>query len=266
MKIGQARLRMHVMPYGETVMVRPAGRLDPRSSAHLRDGLLKCVAADPAGVLVDLADLTEPAEPANDPLSVFGTVWSEAAAVAGPQLVLARPTAPVRRRLDDAGIALYVATYPTLVEAMGAVAREPARRRERPRARLRVANALDGPRKARSFIREFCERWSLHDEVDDAVLVGGELVTNTVLHTYSDAWLRIDLHARGLTLAVRDRDPRRPVVRTRAARGWGLLVVAGLTVAHGCMPAEGGKVVWATLPVTDPGRSPEPPRHTPRTY
>ena len=89
-------------------------------------------------------------------------------------------------------------------------------------------------------------------QVEDALLVVSELVTNALLHGGDPVELR--LHGEGplLRIEVQDRNPGLP--RPRAPHdgtrpgGHGLHIIARLARDWGCVPvAEGGKTVWAEL-------------------
>jgi hypothetical protein len=82
-------------------------------------------------------------------------------------------------------------------------------------------------RAARTFVREVCRAWRLDAPdatvVDRAVLVANELVANAVIHAHSDLWLRLELRADRLFVAVRDRGPKvlQPVPPAPEAGGCG---------------------------------------------
>src|SRR5688572_9810012 len=89
-------------------------------------------------------------------------------------------------------------------------------------------------RLAREFVREACRDWDVADEMcEDAMLVATELVANVVDHAGTpcvvtidggDSWLRIEVED-GYPYSL----PTSPRIDVSAARGRGLLVVAGLS-------------------------------------
>lgn len=105
---------------------------------------------------------------------------------------------------------------------------------------------------AREFVREACRDWDVDDEMcEDAMLVATELVANVVDHAGTscvvsidggDSWLRIEVED-GYPCSI----PTSPRVDLSAARGRGLLVVAGLSSEWGVRELPHGKSVWALL-------------------
>ncbi|MFC5230324.1 ATP-binding protein [Pseudonocardia zijingensis] len=107
-------------------------------------------------------------------------------------------------------------------------------------------------RSAREFVREACHDWTVEDEMcEDAMLVATELVANVVDHAGTscvvtidgaDSWLRIEVED-GYPCSL----PTSPRIDVSAARGRGLLVVAGVSRAWGVRELPHGKSVWALL-------------------
>ncbi len=86
--------------------------------------------------------------------------------------------------------------------------------------------------------------------IDDAVLVLSELITNAILHAggadrivvaCNDSAIHINVHDHGRTPALPRRD-------NPAVGGRGLHIVERLTERWGSSPSGDGKDVWATLP------------------
>jgi two-component sensor histidine kinase len=119
-------------------------------------------------------------------------------------------------------------------------------------------------RAERQWVREQMERFALPD-CETATLVATELVDNAIQHARSSCKLRLELHPAGLSIAVSDHDPRPPVLHSRdvaAGRAqFGIVLIEMLSRAWGCSPRwDGGKVVWAVLPVAGWPSSPiDPP-------
>jgi hypothetical protein len=114
---------------------------------------------------------------------------------------------------------------------------------------------LSAPRRARLFVHETCREWNLDAVRDDAALVASELVGNAVVHARTSCRLDMRLDRLGLTVAVRDYEPRGllvPLVCSAAGhRDYGLFLVSSISRAWGVSPTENGKSVWALLPVPD---------------
>lgn len=100
--------------------------------------------------------------------------------------------------------------------------------------------------------------WHLDPLIDRAALGVTELLSNVHRHAEPDkhCTVEIELLLDRLTVSVRDRDPRLPVVRdaeSYATCGRGLALVAAVSECWGVRPWETtGKVVWFTLPAPCP--------------
>ncbi|MEU5332486.1 ATP-binding protein [Streptomyces asoensis] len=116
--------------------------------------------------------------------------------------------------------------------------------------------------------------WHMDPLIDRAALGVTELLTNVHLHARPDKTciVEMELLLDRLTVSVRDRDPRLPVVgplddEALATCGRGLAMVAAVSESWGARPdGESGKVVWFTLPAPVAARelAARPPRRTPR--
>jgi anti-anti-sigma factor len=233
---------------GVTV-VRPVGRLDLSSYAPLRDSLLKVLAEQPAGLIVELDDLEVDVSTS---LTVFATVWMRASRWPNVPFTLIVPGGRIRWLLQRSGITRFAPMHGSLDEALVALGAAPARRR----VQLELPHELVSPRRARQFADEICRSWHVPpDKAVDVVLVASELVENALLFTSSDCVLRMELHEGLLSVAVRDSSPWPPVRNTPFPEqhdGRGLIIVERTAAAWGWMPASDGKVVWATFAL--PGR------------
>ncbi|MET9732138.1 ATP-binding protein [Streptomyces sp. NPDC006458] len=110
--------------------------------------------------------------------------------------------------------------------------------------------------------------WHLDPLIDRAALGVTELLSNVHRHAQPDktCTVRIELLLDRLTVSVRDRDPRLPMVGDAdplATCGRGLAMVAAVSESWGARPdGDEGKVVWFSLP-TPAGataRDARPPR------
>lgn len=106
---------------------------------------------------------------------------------------------------------------------------------------------------ARRFTARTLRSWGVVAELDVALLVVSELVTNAIAHTQGEVRLDLTLSADRLRIAVNDGSPRTPVkpatVNWEATGGRGLLIVEATTASWGSVPLSGGKQVWAELPL-----------------
>ncbi|MER6748544.1 SpoIIE family protein phosphatase [Streptomyces fungicidicus] len=102
---------------------------------------------------------------------------------------------------------------------------------------------------ARRFTRRTLRSWGVTADVDAALLVVSELVTNALVHTEGQVRLDITLVNDRLRLAVADASPRTPAKPTsigwEATGGRGILLVEAVSAAWGTLPVSGGKQVWA---------------------
>ncbi|MEY9490582.1 PAS domain-containing protein/anti-sigma regulatory factor (Ser/Thr protein kinase) [Streptomyces calvus] len=102
---------------------------------------------------------------------------------------------------------------------------------------------------ARRFTRRTLRSWGVSENVDAALLVVSELVTNALVHTDGQVRLDLTLVNGRLRLAVADASPRTPVKPTsigwEATGGRGILLVEAVSAAWGTLPVSGGKQVWA---------------------
>ncbi|MGW2564209.1 SpoIIE family protein phosphatase [Streptomyces sp. NPDC001514] len=114
----------------------------------------------------------------------------------------------------------------------------------------RLPNAVQH---ARRFTARTLRSWDVVEELDVALLVVSELVTNAVAHTQGEVRLDLTLSADRLRIAVNDTSPRSPVKPTdvdwEATGGRGLLIVEATTASWGSVPLSGGKQVWAEIPL-----------------
>ncbi|MFE9936925.1 SpoIIE family protein phosphatase [Streptomyces hirsutus] len=104
---------------------------------------------------------------------------------------------------------------------------------------------------ARRFTRRTLRSWGVSEDLDTALLVVSELVTNALVHTEGQVRLDLTLVGDRLRLAVADASPRSPAkpnsIGWEATGGRGILLVEALSAAWGTLPVSGGKQVWAEL-------------------
>jgi CheY-like chemotaxis protein/anti-sigma regulatory factor (Ser/Thr protein kinase) len=103
---------------------------------------------------------------------------------------------------------------------------------------------------ARRFVEATLHRWGWFDQLDDAVLVVSELVSNAVLHAGTPCTLTLRLSTNVLRVEVADGGGGSPELRTQPLSepgGQGLRIVSALSSAWGIDPAPPGKSVWAEL-------------------
>jgi anti-sigma regulatory factor (Ser/Thr protein kinase) len=117
--------------------------------------------------------------------------------------------------------------------------------------RVPLAAAPDAAAEARKQIRAAIWAWDLPVDLDVAVLLTSELVTNAITHTASETVsLAIVAAGEGLRVDVHDVSPCLPVMLDAAAdaeTGRGLKLVASLSDEWGYYRTPAGKAVYFTL-------------------
>lgn len=122
-----------------------------------------------------------------------------------------------------------------------------------PELMLRLWPEASSPARARDAVRGFCTSRLLSGQVDDAVLMTSELVTNACQYSTGLITL-LALYRKGRLLVsvsddcpdLFDADP--PLVADFAESGRGVLVLNQLAGAWGQRPTSDGKAVWFRLP------------------
>jgi hypothetical protein len=97
--------------------------------------------------------------------------------------------------------------------------------------------------------------WGLDVTAWSAAQVVSELATNCTLHARSDYVLRLSVVGESVRVEATDGSPGGLHTRqysTTSTTGRGLRIVETLATAWGVEPTDGGKTVWAVLPLEDP--------------
>ncbi|SMC53922.1 hypothetical protein [Kibdelosporangium aridum] len=242
-------LRVDVRYMTGITIARPAGTLDVTTYPTLRDILLKYGAEQPEGLVIELDELAMPSVHA---LTVFSMVAMRVADWPGVPLVLAAQDEQKRLMLEASSIKRFVPVHASVAKAIAAVGAPQPRRR----AAIELPPSTISTRRGRYFVRMHCERWNVGNLATDAMTVVTAFVENTLAHTDSAAFVRMELRRGMLTIAVSDDSPRPAMLRERREGGVppsGLLLVSAIAKAWGCVPTmTGGKTVWAVLRVPGP--------------
>jgi hypothetical protein len=109
-------------------------------------------------------------------------------------------------------------------------------------------------RLGRSAIAVALGRWGRCDLLDDAQLVGSELVTNALLHTTGSLHIVVRPIDEGVRIEVHDESPHLPLpcagqAPADAMTGRGLGLVEALSARWGADETRDGKCVWAELSI-----------------
>ena len=103
----------------------------------------------------------------------------------------------------------------------------------------------------RGEIRSFAQRAGLAPmEVDDALLITNELVSNAIHHARTQCRVTLRLTASTVRIFVSDHSTAAPVLRAQgrhALRGRGIRIVAALARRWGWTGHHAGKTVWASM-------------------
>jgi anti-sigma regulatory factor (Ser/Thr protein kinase) len=109
----------------------------------------------------------------------------------------------------------------------------------------------------RSIFADLTARSVPAEAIDDVVLVASELIGNAVLHTSAcvDDALDVtwDLEPDAVVVGVRDASETLPELRATnptETGGRGLTIVAALALDWGVRRNDGGKQVWARVPIS----------------
>jgi hypothetical protein len=227
---------------GQHVLVEMAGELGLADVADLRVRLLTCLAGQPGALLLDLSALTV-AEPLA--LSVFSFVSRQAARWPGTPVLLCAPRPQIRSLLVGARhrLRLFVSTH----EARQHLDEDG----DAPMITDELLPVSGTARQGRNVATEACARWNLPQLTAPACLITSELVSNVVDHANTMMTLQLSLRPRFLHIAVRDGSTREPVspreLPPAVDGGRGMFLVNATADRWGCLPCEGGKVVWASL-------------------
>ncbi|MFI8963359.1 SpoIIE family protein phosphatase [Streptomyces sp. NPDC053493] len=133
--------------------------------------------------------------------------------------------------------------------------------REAPRRTMMTVAQAEPERiaAAREQVRQLLHDWKDEDQVDSAVLMVSEMVTNVLVHTDGDALLVAEVmcleNARRLRVEVADASDELPHKRhpgEMASSGRGLLLMEMLAHAWGVDPRGEGKAIWFELHESPP--------------
>ncbi|MER5517598.1 SpoIIE family protein phosphatase [Streptomyces sp. NPDC002763] len=165
-------------------------------------------------------------------------------------------TGPLADRRED-DIAVLLLSRPGAVHGDGALVVRPRIRR----TLLSVAQAEpERIAEARQHLRELLHDWGSPDQVDSAVLLVSEMLTNVLVHTDADALLLAEVGGqapeRRLRVEVTDAGDDLPHKRRPgelASSGRGLVLIELLAEAWGVEPRGEGKSIWFELYEGDEG-------------
>jgi anti-sigma regulatory factor (Ser/Thr protein kinase) len=225
------------------VLVVRGGLSAASANLTVRPALRKLL-LDRGRVVVDLSGATVQWAPV---VELFPATLAGAGGWPLARLALAGPDPTAAAILRASRVHLTVPVAKTRDEARALLDVRPprvARRHEVPCAAM-------GPGLARSFVASMCDDWQLDVGLCDAAMtVATELVSNAVEHAGTPCVVFLVLDRQRLQIAVRDQRPTaagHPRAGVRGDRGYGLLMVEGVSRAWGVTAHDDGKTVWAVL-------------------
>lgn len=243
--------------YDQCTVVHLSGHVDVAGTADVRRFLLKAMTDQPVAIVGDLQGVTSIAPAC---AAVFSTAWRESGGWPGVSMSLCSPNSLVRARLRAEGTSRFVPVHDDVGSAVEAARALPPYVSQTTHLRFDREAARDARRCARATFRQ----WRVQHNVDDALLLVSEIVSNCVL--YGAPPLRLSLRLRGglLRIAVNDAGPSQPQRHLRsvtcedvvdgvllARGGRGLTLVDAVATAWGVndYPRGAGKTVWCELRV-----------------
>ncbi|WP_415947426.1 SpoIIE family protein phosphatase [Streptomyces sp. KLOTTS4A1] len=165
-------------------------------------------------------------------------------------------TGPLADRRED-DIALVLLARPAPEGAAGVLQHEPVRRILLSVDQAEPQRIAD----ARQQLRHLLDDWTNSDQIDSAVLMVSEMVTNVLVHTDGDALLVAEARGepgrRRLRVEVADSSDDLPHKRSpgeMASSGRGLILMELLADAWGVDPRGQGKSIWFELHEGSSGR------------
>ena len=178
----RASLAATVEVRGDATVVHVAGSLGVSTAPVLRTTVLECLAAEPALIVLDVAELRAHDDVA---LTVLPALAQHAAAWPGSAVSMAAAPAPLRSALDRMAVARQIPLFATTDAAIahggaGTPGGEP------PGMRARLQPMVDATAAARHLVDRACRSWGITRVADLAELIVTELVSNGVRHARTD--------------------------------------------------------------------------------
>lgn len=128
------------------------------------------------------------------------------------------------------------------------------------RAAMELDDAPDLPWRARQFVRDHLEHWSVSDDcIDTVLLLTSEVITNALCHAAPPLDLAVTHGTFGVNVDVSDSSLAAPEVGRPDfdhEGGRGLWLVETLATSWGHVMTDERKSVWFTLAVAPPRRPP----------
>lgn len=231
---------------GTVCLLAVEGVLDSSTYLKLRDAIIKAALDEPRAVLVDVDALDVPVSSA---WSVFTSARWHVSIWPDVPIILVCAHADRRRTIARSGVTRYVPVYASVEAALGALAHDP--RRGRQRARTELPASLASLRAAREIVAERLTAWSQRELIPVATVIVNVFVENVLQHTVSAPVLILESDGTTVSVSVQDGNSMPAVRHEDAYRGSdrvsGLAIVASVCRAWGSTPTPSGKTVWAVV-------------------
>jgi anti-sigma regulatory factor (Ser/Thr protein kinase) len=115
---------------------------------------------------------------------------------------------------------------------------------------IRLSPHPTSARAAREFVAKTLVGWGRVNQVEAAVLLTSELVTNAIIHARTRVVVTLRVVGDSVRIAVVDESTERPYPRPQPDQlggGRGLMLVEALADSWGVSAEGGGKSVWFEL-------------------
>lgn len=231
---------------GTACLLTVEGVLDGESYLKLRDAVIKAALDEPSAVLIDVNALDVPASSA---WSVFTSARWHVSTWPDVPIVLVCADTGRRATIARTGVTRYVPVYASIDAAVGALANDAQRVRQRTRSELPAS--LASLRMARNLVADRLAAWSRADLISVATVIVNVLVENVLQHTASAPVVILESEGALVTVSVQDNSSTPAVRHEDAFRGGetvsGLAIMAAVSRAWGSTPTLAGKTVWAVV-------------------
>lgn len=238
-------LRVCAATVDHATVLTAHGVLDTSTYRVLRDEIIKAALEEPSAVIVEVSNLTVPAESA---LAVFTSARWHVGRWPETPIILACSTIAGRSAIRRNGVARYVPVYPTVDDAIAALSKYPRGHRHRARANLPAEPSSLS--QSRQLVGEWLTAWSKADLIPAAKVIVTALIENVLQHTDSAPNVRVETQGETVTVAVEDGSRTPPSLsetRMAADTPTGLRFVDALSRVWGNLPTPSGKTVWAVI-------------------
>ena len=228
------------------VVLIAEGVLDGSTYRPLRDAIIKVALDEPVAVIVDVTQLAVTTESA---WAVFTSARWHVSVWPDIPVTLVCEHATGRSAITRNGVARYVPVYPTIGDALDALATSRGRPQRR-RARAGLPAAPSSLRRSRELMEEWLTAWRQPDMIAVCKVIVTALVENVLQHTNSPPCVRLETDGTNVTVAVEDTSQAAATLKeTLASSGApsGLMIVDAVSIKWGNSPIPSGKAVWAVV-------------------